>query len=161
MAWASSPWAGESWAGQPASGTASYTLTCDAGAYTLAGQAATLLKNSVVTADVGAYALVGQDATFAYSGATVARRHAGGFARRAQVRKGYIIKGRRYFLTEDELAVHIATMLQEVSRGEIKQITAGKPKPITRKTWEAIKPVTDAITLIAEDEDEEALLMLM
>lgn len=39
-----------------------YTLTADAGAYTLAGQDATL-KTRIVTADAGSYAVGGQDAS--------------------------------------------------------------------------------------------------
>lgn len=60
-------------------------------------------------------------------------------------------------------------MLQEVSRGEVKEITAGKPKVISKRTWDAIKPMERlnalsemlATELIAEDDDEETLLMLM
>lgn len=145
-----------------------YTLTCDAGAYSISGQDAALIRGRVVIADAGDYSLTGQDAAFAYSGAPVeptTRRHAGGY----KLRKGYLIKGRRYFLSDDELAVHIAHMLQEVSRGEVKEITAGKPKVISKRTWDAIKPMERlnvlsdmlAIDSIAEDDDEETLLMLM
>ena len=44
-------------------GAGGYTLTADAGAYTLAGQDATLLKTRIVTADAGSYAVAGQDAS--------------------------------------------------------------------------------------------------
>lgn len=152
-----------------AAGGTAYMLTCDAAAFSLAGQDATFLRNRVVSAEAASYSIGGQDATIAWSGepAPVARRHAGGFARREQFRKGYIIKGRRYFLSDDELAVHIAHMLQEVSRGDVKEITAGKPKVINRRTWDAIKPLErlsallHATDLIAEDDDEETLLMFM
>jgi len=97
--------------------------------------------------------------------AETTRRHAGGY----KLRKGYLIKGRRYFLSEDELAVHIANMLQEISRGEVKEITAGKPKVISKRVWDTIKPMErlDALSsmfateTIADDDEEETLLMLM
>jgi hypothetical protein len=44
-----------------------YTLSCDAGAFTIAGQDATLLKSKVLAADAGAYSLAGQDATLVYT----------------------------------------------------------------------------------------------
>jgi hypothetical protein len=42
---------------------AGYTLTCDAGSYTITGQDATLLKTRIVVADAGAYTISGQDAS--------------------------------------------------------------------------------------------------
>lgn len=97
---------------------------------------------------------------------TPVRTFAGGFPRREQFRKGYIIKGKRYWLTEEELAVMVAQMLAEVSRGDIKQVTAGKPKTISKRTWDAIRPL-ERLEAVArqfddsEDDDEEALLMLL
>jgi hypothetical protein len=44
------------------SGPTNYTLTCDAGAYTLAGQNATLTLARKLALDAGAYAYAGQDA---------------------------------------------------------------------------------------------------
>jgi hypothetical protein len=43
-------------------GATGYTLTCDAGAYTIAGQDAALRKSKLLAADAGAYAIAGQDA---------------------------------------------------------------------------------------------------
>jgi hypothetical protein len=53
----------------PSGAAGAYTLTADAGSYTLAGQDATLTKKSVHTADAGRYALDGQDATQSWAGA--------------------------------------------------------------------------------------------
>jgi len=53
----------------PAAAGGAYTLTADAGSYTIAGQDATLTKNSVLTADAGSYAIAGQDATLSWAGA--------------------------------------------------------------------------------------------
>ncbi len=96
----------------------------------------------------------------------VVRTSVGGFPRREQFRKGYIIKGKRYWLTEDELSVMVAQMLAEVSRGDIKQVTAGKPKTISKRTWDAIRPL-ERLEAVAkqfddtdEDEDESILMML-
>jgi hypothetical protein len=96
----------------------------------------------------------------------VVRTSAGGFPRREQFRKGYIIKGKRYWLTDDELSVMVAQMLSEVSRGDIKQVTAGKPKPISKRTWDAIRPL-ERLEAVArkfddtdEDEDESILMMI-
>jgi hypothetical protein len=47
----------------PGAGGTAYTLTCDAGAYTIGGQDAALIKSRIVVADTGAYAVAGQDAT--------------------------------------------------------------------------------------------------
>ena len=51
------------WVPVSAGGATGYTLTADAGAYTLSGQDATLLKTRVLTADAGSYAVGGQDAS--------------------------------------------------------------------------------------------------
>lgn len=91
---------------------------------------------------------------------------AGGFRRPEQFRKGYIIKGKRYWLTEEELALMVAQMLAEVSRSDIKEVTAKKPKTISKRTWDAIRPLARLEAVArqfddSEDDDEEALLMLL
>lgn len=91
-----------------------------------------------------------------------ARRHAG--FRREQVRKGYIIKDKRYWLTEDELMALVAQQLTDISRKEVKQITQGKPKPISKKVWDLIAPMERLQALepieIVQDDDEEDVLMM-
>ena len=91
-------------------------------------------------------------------------RRATGY-RREQVRKGYIIKGKRYWLTEDELMTLVAQELQQISRKEVKQITAGKPKAISKKVWDLIAPMErlQALTPVEvdiQDDDEEDVLMM-
>lgn len=90
------------------------------------------------------------------------RRHAG--FRREQVRKGYIIKGERYWLTEDELMQMVAQELATISRKDVKQITKTKPKVISKQVWDAIKPLErlEALTPIepTQDDDEEDVLMM-
>jgi len=51
------------WEQVKGTGGGSYTVTADAGAYTLAGQDAALVKSRIVVADAGSYALAGQDAS--------------------------------------------------------------------------------------------------
>lgn len=158
-----------------AGGTA-YTLACDAGSYTVTGQDATLTYTPGATptaytldCEAGAFVISGQSAELTWSGAqaqATVRTSVGGFPRREQFRKGYIIKGVRYWLTEEELMVMVAQMLAEISRGDIKQVTAGKPKTISKRTWDAIRPL-ERLEAVAkqfddsEDDDEEALLMLL
>ena len=52
-----------------------------------------------------------------------------------------------------------------ISRGDVKEVTAGKPKAISKRTWDAIKPLERieamADMLNSNDDEEEALLMLM
>jgi hypothetical protein len=47
-------------------GTAAYTLTADAGSYTITGQTANLTSTRTLTADAGSYTIGGQDATLSY-----------------------------------------------------------------------------------------------
>lgn len=129
---------------------------------------ATLGGSSVAAADIGVAAGVATASVMGGPGAEQAttRLFAGGFPRREQFRKGYIIKGERYWLTEEELAVMVAQMLSEVSKGDIKQVTAGKPKPISKRTWDAIRvearieAVSKQFDDTDEDEDESILMML-
>ena len=92
----------------------------------------------------------------------VARRHAGGY----KLRKGYIIKGKRYWLSDDELARVIAQELQDISRKDVKEITAGKPKPLDSRTWAIVKPLERIEALAAQmnpvvpDESEDDILMM-
>jgi hypothetical protein len=51
----------------PSAGGGAYTLTADAGIYTLSGQAATLTKSKLLTADAGSYSIAGQTATLSWS----------------------------------------------------------------------------------------------
>jgi hypothetical protein len=91
----------------------------------------------------------------------VPRRHAGGFP----IRKGYIIKGKRYWLTDDELMVLVAQEIASISRKDVKQVTAGKPKPISKKVWDLIAPMERLEALTPkeadEDDDEEVLMMFI
>ena len=125
----------------------------------IAGSAAHIAKHTTSGALVGPGSVISGAAA---GPATAAVNRAGGFRRREGPRKGYIIKGKRYWLTDEELSIEIALMLAEVSRSDIKEVTAGKPKTISKRTWDAIRPLERMEALVPNyDDDEEALLMLM
>lgn len=85
---ASTTWAGYTLAISPTGGGTSYTLTADAGSYSLSGQTANLTSARSVIAAPGSYALTGNDATLVYTGAGVAysiTAEAGSYALTGQV----------------------------------------------------------------------------
>lgn len=174
-------------------GAAAYTLTGDAGSYVLAGQDATFAVAYAVDGDAGGYAIAGQDATFTISSGSTAYTldgEAGAFVidgqdatftlstdvvpetrRRAVgrlVRKRYLIRGKFYWLTDDELSVLIAQELADISRREVK-VAAPKAKPrvISAEAWAAVKPLARLEALAermeeddSDDEDELILMMV-
>lgn len=92
------------------------------------------------------------------------RRSAGG-------RRQYEIKGKRYWLTPQELEQLVAQMLGELNRNEVVD---AENKIITRRAWSKIqasikqaesrlgfKLPIETVIVEDEDDDEEALLMLI
>lgn len=80
--------------------------------------------------------------------------------------KWYIIDEQRMFLTDEELAIVVAAKLNAIKeRSDIKEIKDGKNTTITRKKWgkikKAIAPLQPINNADSEDDDEEAILMLM
>lgn len=82
-------------------------------------------------------------------------------------RKGYIVKGVKYWLTDDELARLLAQMLTEVKRTEVRRDTK-KPKVLSHGTWARLQESMKALEAIStpesedfDEDDEEALLLLM
>jgi hypothetical protein len=76
----------------------------------------------------------------------------------------YIIDGQRLYLDEQELAVVVATKLNEIARTDVRE--EGHRKPISRKKWGNIKKsigVANPVKIVdnGEEEDEEAFLMLL
>lgn len=91
-----------------------------------------------------------------------------GFVSRGGFRKGYIIKGKKYFLTQRELEQVIAQMLSELKRDDI--VVDEQQRIIPKRAWKAIqKSIKSLDALVSvepmliedEDDDEEALLMLL
>lgn len=92
----------------------------------------------------------------------------GSVARAGGGRKGYIIKGKKYFLTQRELEQVIAQMLAELKREDV--VVDEQQRIIPKRAWKAIQKSIkslDALVSIEpmviedEDDDEEALLMLL
>ncbi len=88
------------------------------------------------------------------------RRHAGGYYKH---KKGYLIKGERYYLDDRELAIKVADMLTEISRSDVKEITAGKPRVVSKRTWTELKATMGRLEALEtnDEEEEEALLMFI
>ncbi len=88
------------------------------------------------------------------------RRHAGGYYKH---KKGYLIKGERYYLDDRELAIKVADMLAEISRSDVKEITAGKPRVVSKRTWTELKATMGRLEALEtnDEEEEEALLMFI
>lgn len=162
-----------SFTGQSATLTKGRVLAAQAGSYAQTGQSAILKRSRLLTAQAGEYALNGASATLTYSGGAPEasespRRHAGN-------RKGYIIKGQKYWLTDKEFQVLLAQMVQEVKRRDIQEVKDGKPTTVSRRTWLKLKQTLAALEALSEpdtskpiasepeseDDDEEALLMLL
>lgn len=83
-------------------------------------------------------------------------------------RRWYIIKGKKYYLTPDELAIKIALMLEDIKRSDIKVPSKGKIKPIPAVEYETVRAVAKRMDELAsiyqendEDEDEELLSLLL
>lgn len=78
-------------------------------------------------------------------------------------RKGYIIRGKRYWLTEEELAILVAQMLMEISRSDVKEVTAGKPKTISKRIWNTIRPLErlEALLPVEDDDEDETMMMFV
>lgn len=152
-------------------------LTAQAGSYSLSGQSATITRtggttNYTLTCQAGEY-LIGADywndgyAEPGYAGNAVISIGAAQTIRAYGTRKGYIIKGKKYFLTQRELEQVIAKMLAELKREDI--VVDEQQRIIPKRAWKAIqKSISklDALVsvepmLIDDEDDEEALLMLL
>ena len=68
--WAVGPWAELPWAGLPAAGGTAYSLSLDAGSYTLSGQTLGLTSARSVALNAGSYALTGRIVGLTWSGET-------------------------------------------------------------------------------------------
>lgn len=76
----------------------------------------------------------------------------------------YIIDGQKLYLDEKELAIVVAAKLNDISRKEVKELRKNRAKPISNSKWTKIKEtigLANTIDVADNEEDEEALLMLM
>lgn len=116
--------------GVAASLSRSYRIAAEPGAYSVSGVSAALLRSKVVAGDSGAYSYTGQAAGISYSGEsqTVGRRF-------KHYSKGYLKRGNEVlvFPSEQEAEEYEAAEIaakQAISRAQKKKARAEKPKPI-------------------------------
>lgn len=131
----------------------------------VSGASALTFSNTGVLTGVGA--LVG-NASLSFSGAA---QTTSGPARRRGVARGYIIKGKRYFLTNEQLAYMLARELIDVGREDIKvKYKTGKPHIISQNTWAELRSTLSSLEKLAttpepetydESDDEDAILLLL
>ena len=108
----------------------SYRIAAEPGAYSVSGVSATLLRSKVIAGDSGSYSYTGQAAGITYSGETqtVGRRF-------KHYSKGYLKRGNEVLVfpsqqeAEDYEAAEIAAK-EAISRAQKKKARAEKPKPI-------------------------------
>jgi len=119
-------------------------LSAQGGAYALAGGDAVITKTSpgayVLTALGGEYSITGGDAAIYITPAQQERR--GGIARNISNRKWYEIEGKRYFLTEQELAVMVQALLQKYRLKEAKKAKVAespKPETVSAQEWAKVE----------------------
>lgn len=152
------------------------------GSYALSGASGAMNVARVVNVGPGAYQVTGSDVELAYEAknkelivlpgsysiygfaadltAPTPRRGGG-----SPNRRGYIIKGQRYWLDDRELAVLIAQMLAEVKRADVQEVKDDKPQVLSRRTWLKLKASLKSLESLVDepqdDEDDELLLLLM
>ena len=85
-----------------------------------------------------------------------ARRFAGG----RPLRRGYIIRGRKFYFTQDELAQYVARLVAAdvpIQREQIREVPkeGGKSTPLSVTVWETL------VAPMFDDDDEEALMLLL
>lgn len=162
------------------------SLTAHGGTLSRTGGNATLAKASVLTAQGGTLTLTGGDAdlthetpgaytmtalggTLSLTGGDAVLTYSGEPARRRGVafkkRKNYIIKGKKYYLTDDELALVIARELADISRKDVKTPVKGRIKPIAASAFQEAKSTATKIVELAklstDDEEEDLILYLL
>lgn len=111
-------------AGQDAALIKTRILTADAGAYALSGQAASVLVGRLVTGDAGAYSLAGQDATLLR--ARVVSADSGAYALSGQdAALTYVPAGSTYTLTCDAGAYAMSGQAASLLLGRVVSADAG------------------------------------
>lgn len=105
-----------------------YTLTCDAGSYSITGVAATVAKGRVLSASSGAYAVSGVAASISRSGGA-----APSYTNEIEIRKWYVRRGKRLhifqsgedadaFIEAEEAAQKAVEQAQRTSRRARKRL---------------------------------------
>lgn len=142
--------------------TPSGTLNVPAG--DISGTADMLLSASGALAGAGALA---GTAALAFSAQATADQPAPAPRARRGVARSYIIKGKRYLLTNEQLVYMLARDLIDATREDIRiKYKAKKPHVISKNHWaelqETMKSLENAIPEVYdESDDEEAFVALM
>lgn len=115
----------------------------------------------VISGDLAAIESGSDTAYFIQEQQPEPQRHAGG-------RRGYIFKGRRYWLNQHELAQLIRE--EQALIEDVQRLKRNKPKTISANTAKAIEAIIASLNLpvevnetqvIAYDDDDEALELLL
>lgn len=144
----------------------SYKITAEAGAYVVSGVSATVKRSKLVTGEAGAYSYSGSSAGITYvpSQVVVGRRF-------KTYRKGYLKRGHKVlvFNSQDEAdafeAAEIATA-EAISRAQKKKARAEKPKPVETVNLERIEAqvvawnIPDYMPMLVAELDIDYILAL-
>lgn len=143
--------------------TATYTLVCDVGTFTLSGQDAGLIASRNIVCDVGIFSLAGQDANFVYTAVSSAppQSNSGGYpesAERVRTRKDVSAARSRLGIT-DELA---RQAIAEVAARQAERLEMDRQKQFDelRGELELQRIEWDASYLEALASEREALIGL-
>jgi len=134
----------------PSSGPASYTLTANAGAYTLSGQTADLTRSKLLTANAGAYTLSGQtaDLTWAASSAYTLTANPGAYTLSGQTADLTWASPGAYVLTANAGAYTVSGQTASLLKGNLLTANAGA-YTFAGQTADLTKSAAAAYTLTA------------
>ena len=155
---------GELALGELPSSSNAYTLAGDAGSYTLTGQDATLTytagsatQHYTLSGDVGQYVLNGQSAEFKFSGQT--QRPVVFINRNVENDPDKVRKVIHQYFDEYEFLHGAIPDKAQIFNAIVMQLHGNESRPQIKKLVNA--EISKYFERIAEDEDEESLLMLM
>ena len=168
MTWGGAAWGEVPWGASPSASPTGYTLTADAGSFTLTGQDATLTYGSAsgytLTAEAGAFTLTGSDATFAYSGGEVTGGHYFDWWRKKwqeQFKAPTVAEVEEFV---EESPAEALEVLREIAPQAARGVTPALLENSARLLESIAQQLHIAIKLrriqLDEEDDEEALLMM-
>jgi hypothetical protein len=170
------------WAGLAPTVSTPRTIAVPAGSHTWNALAPTVSTPRTVAVPAGTHTWTGFAPTVSTGGAQVIQVPAGthtwaGFAptvigiavsagRRAAGRRSYIIKGKRYHLTNNELAYLLGHLEEEERRALIRAevLVTYKDKkahPVSKSAWAEIQDILKRHEPNPIDDDEEAAMLLL
>jgi len=134
----------------PSSGPASYTLTANAGSYTLSGQTADLARSKLLTANAGSYSLSGQtaDLTWAASSAYTLTANPGAYTLAGQTADLTWASPGAYVLTANAGAYTVSGQTASLLKSNLLTANAGA-YTFAGQTADLTKSAAAAYTLTA------------